>query len=77
LIRTSDGKLIIAFTSNRLGSSDVYITESSDDGKTWSSPVKIAGVYPAGDGGGPLLKHRMITCIFHTIAVHVIFFSYD
>ncbi len=56
LIRTSDGRLVIAFDSNRLGSWDIYITESCDDGSTWSAPVKIAGVYPAGDGGPSLIE---------------------
>jgi len=56
LIRTSDGRLVIVFDSNRLGSWDVYITESFDDGDTWSAPVKIAGVYPAGDGGPSLIE---------------------
>lgn len=49
LIETSDGRLIIGFSSNRLGSWDVFITESHDNGNTWSVPIKIAGVYPAGD----------------------------
>ena len=49
LIRARDGRLIIGFTTNRLGSWDVYLTESHDNGNTWSAPIKIAGVYPAGD----------------------------
>jgi len=49
LIRARDGRLIIGFTSNRFGSWDIFLTESYDNGNTWSTPIKIAGVYPAGD----------------------------
>lgn len=38
----SDGTLHFVFISDRSGNIDTWITSSSDDGMTWSSPVAVA-----------------------------------
>jgi hypothetical protein len=55
LLRLHDGRLVLSY-GNRTASRGVDVRLSRDDGKTWSTPVRVADF--AGDGGYPASVQR-------------------